>query len=316
MLDALLSLAEMAARHRYVRPAMEPEPILQISDGRHPVLEQVLDEEFVPNDIQMDESGRLLVITGPNMAGKSVYIRQTALITLMAHMGSFVPASEAVVGLTDRIFTRVGASDEQHRGQSTFMVEMVEVANILNNASEQSLIILDEVGRGTSTFDGVSIAWAVAEHIHDRIGAKTVFATHYHELTTLAANLEHAQNVNVAVREWGGKVVFLYRIIDGGADHSYGIQVAKLAGLPRRVITRAREVLQALESGDTAALGLPQQMDLFTAPKPEKPKPSRVERELEDVHPDDLSPREALDLVSYLLELLAEDRGGDKGDAG
>jgi DNA mismatch repair protein MutS len=316
--DALLSLAEVAASKDYVKPEVNSGGEVRVTDGRHPVVEALMPQgQFVPNDAVLGADGRrMLVVTGPNMAGKSTFLRQVALISLMAQIGSFVPAAKAQVGVVDRIFTRVGASDNLVRGESTFMVEMIETASILNSATERSLLILDEIGRGTSTFDGISIAWAVAEHIHDRIGAKTVFATHYHELTTLAANLEHAQNVNVAVREWGGKVVFLYRIIDGGADHSYGIQVAKLAGLPRRVITRAREVLQALESGDTAALGLPQQMDLFTAPKPEKPKPSRVERELEDVHPDDLSPREALDLVSYLLELLAEDRGGDKGDAG
>ncbi len=240
------------------------------------------------------------------MAGKSTYLRQVALITLMAQMGSFVPASRASIGVVDRIFTRVGASDNLVRGESTFMVEMIETANILNSATDNSLLVLDEIGRGTSTFDGISIAWSVAEHIHDRIRAKTLFATHYHELTDLGNKLEHAKNVNVAVREWGGKVIFLYRIVDGGADHSYGIQVAKLAGLPKHVIERARDILESLESGNTASLGLPQQMYLFGPTTPSQP--SAVERELETINPDDLSPREAHELVCHLKHLLAKPR--------
>ena len=243
----------------------------------------------------------MLIVTGPNMAGKSTYLRQVALITLMAQIGSFVPAVEAKIGVVDRIFTRVGASDNLVRGESTFMVEMIETANILNAATERSLLVLDEIGRGTSTFDGISIAWSVAEHIHNTIGAKTLFATHYHELTELAKQLEHAKNVNVAVREWGGKVVFLYRIVEGGADHSYGIQVAKLAGLPRDVIDRARDILENLESGNVSALGIPEQMLLFGPAKPAEP--SAVDKELDAIHPDDLSPKEAQELLYHLKGL-------------
>jgi DNA mismatch repair protein MutS len=236
------------------------------------------------------------------MAGKSTYLRQVALITLMAQIGSFVPAKRARIGVVDRIFTRVGASDNLVRGESTFMVEMIETANILNTATAQSLLVLDEIGRGTSTFDGISIAWSVAEHIHDHIGAKTLFATHYHELTDLGDKLERAKNLNVAVREWGERVVFLYRIIEGGADHSYGIQVAKLAGLPNSVIRRARTILESLEAGNPASAGLPQQMYLFGPAGPAEPSP--VEKELALVDPDSLSPREAHELVCHLKHLL------------
>ena len=261
--------------------------------------------DFVPNDIEL-QSGQanMLIITGPNMAGKSTYLRQVALITLMAQIGSWVPATEARIGVVDRIFTRVGASDNLVRGESTFMVEMIETANILNAASARSLLVLDEIGRGTSTFDGISIAWSVAEHIHTAIGAKTLFATHYHELTELANQLPNAKNVNVAVREWGGKVIFLYQIIDGGADHSYGIQVAKLAGLPKSVIKRAREVMSNLESGNTSALGLENQMYLFGPAK--TPEPSKVETELGVTDPDALSPKEAHEFLYHLKELLDE----------
>jgi DNA mismatch repair protein MutS len=240
------------------------------------------------------------------MAGKSTYLRQVALIALMAQMGSFVPAAQAEIGVVDRIFTRVGASDNLVRGESTFMVEMIETASILNTATENSLLVLDEIGRGTSTFDGISIAWSVAEHIHDRIHAKTLFATHYHELTDLGAKLEHARNVNVAVREWGDKVVFLYRIVEGGADHSYGIQVAKLAGLPAGVLIRAREILQSLEAGQPATAGLPEQMWLF-GPTPTN-EPTPVEKELAAVDPDALSPREAHDFLYHLKHLANKPR--------
>ena len=248
-LDALAGLAETARHHRYVRPDITTEPLLDIRDGRHPVLDQTLTETpFVANDTLMDpEQRRLLLITGPNMAGKSTYIRQVALITLLAHTGSFVPAGSASIGLVDRIFTRIGASDDIARGQSTFMVEMNETAAILNNASERSLVILDEIGRGTSTFDGLSIAWAVAEHLHHDIRARTLFATHYHELTSLAASCKALANCNVAVREWNDQVIFLHKIVAGAADRSYGIQVARLAGLPDAVLGRAREVLARLE---------------------------------------------------------------------
>jgi DNA mismatch repair protein MutS len=223
-----------------------------LSTGRHPVLEQTLVEErFVPNDTLLDnQQQQILIITGPNMAGKSTYIRQVSLLVLMAQVGSFIPAMRATVGLVDRIFTRVGATDDLARGQSTFLVEMNETANILNNATPKSLIVLDEIGRGTSTFDGLSIAWAVAEHLHGAVGAKTLFATHYHELTELAATLPRVKNYNVAVREWHDQVIFLHKILPGGTDKSYGIQVARLAGLPKEVIARAKEVLNNLEEAE------------------------------------------------------------------
>jgi len=307
-LDVLLALAEVAATKDYCKPAIDDAGEIHVRDGRHPVVEDLMPRgDFVPNDIALDPAGAsMLIVTGPNMAGKSTYLRQVALISLMAQMGSYVPAAEARIGVVDRIFTRVGASDNLVRGESTFMVEMIETANILNTATENSLLVLDEIGRGTSTFDGISIAWSVAEHIHDRIRAKTLFATHYHELTELGSKLEHAKNVNVAVREWGDKVVFLYRIADGGADHSYGIQVAKLAGLPPGMLARAREILESLESGNTASVGLPEQMYLFGPPPAAGPSP--IEKELEAVDPDALSPREAHDLVYHLKHLAHKPR--------
>ena len=247
-LDALAALADVAVERGYTRPVIDDSRDLHIEDGRHPVLELTLDEPFVPNDIHLDDDGRVMVITGPNMAGKSTYIRQVALIALMAQMGSFVPAKSARLGLVDRIFTRVGAADELSRGQSTFMVEMVETANILNNATDRSLLILDEVGRGTSTFDGVSIAWAVSEFIFQHLHSRTLFATHYHELTELAQLFPGIRNYNVAVREWRDEIVFLRKIIEGGADKSYGLHVARLAGIPPNVVERAREILANLEA--------------------------------------------------------------------
>lgn len=249
-LDVLASLAEAAAEGGYCRPAIREDGTLRIVEGRHPVVERTLPSgAFVPNDADLDPERRFLLVTGPNMAGKSTYLRQVALIVLMAQMGSFVPARAAEVGLVDRVFTRVGAADDLAGGRSTFMVEMTEVANILHHATRQSLVILDEVGRGTSTYDGLAIAWAVTEYLHDveRIGAKTLFATHYHELTRLAGYLPGLHNVSVAVRREGENVVFLRRIIPGGADESYGIEVAKLAGLPRPLLRRAREVLAELD---------------------------------------------------------------------
>ena len=248
-LDVLCGLAETARLYHYCRPLLNDSLNLYIKDGRHPVLDQSLAEEkFVPNDTHLErEQNRLLIITGPNMAGKSTYIRQVALLTLMAQIGSYVPASAAEVGVVDRIFTRVGASDDIARGQSTFMVEMNETALIVNNASDRSLVILDEIGRGTSTFDGLSIAWSVAEHLYDQIGARTLFATHYHELTALSQNRPGVQNYNVAVREWNDQVIFLRKIVAGTADKSYGIQVARLAGLPAEIIDRAKAILAHLE---------------------------------------------------------------------
>ncbi len=258
-LDTLASLAELARERDYCRPRIVPESTLRIKDGRHPVLDAIEPQgTFVANDTNAGAGeGTILLITGPNMAGKSTYIRQVALITLMAQMGSFVPASEAVIGIADRIFARVGASDELSRGQSTFMVEMTETARILNTATARSLVILDEIGRGTSTYDGISLAWAIVEYMHDHIGCRTFFATHYHELTDLAISLPAIKNLNVAVREWEDQVVFLHRIVEGAADKSYGIHVARLAGVPREVNERAKQVLAQLESEHLDAEGHP-----------------------------------------------------------
>jgi DNA mismatch repair protein MutS len=281
-LDVLASFAETARLHSYCRPVVGDEGVLQIRDGRHPVLEQNLaDERFVPNDTSLSSSSgrqsapisqaedqsrltsaatvgafpQIALITGPNMAGKSTYIRQVALITLLAHTGSFVPAVEARIDLVDRIFTRIGASDDLTRGQSTFMVEMTETANILNNATPRSLIVLDEIGRGTSTFDGLSLAWSIVEHLHNQVGAKTLFATHYHELTELAQRLPRLKNFNVAVREWRDQIVFLRKIVEGGTDKSYGIHVARLAGVPKEVLERAKVILGNLEESELTPEG-------------------------------------------------------------
>ncbi|MBI2440377.1 MAG: DNA mismatch repair protein MutS [Lentisphaerae bacterium] len=258
-LDVLASLAERALALHYARPVMTQTSELTIRDGRHPVVEQMPDaNRFVPNDTLLDGGeNRVIIITGPNMAGKSTYIRQVALIAIMAQMGSFVPAAAATIGIVDRVFTRVGASDDLVRGRSTFMVEMQEAANILNNATPQSLIVLDEIGRGTSTFDGISIAWAVAEHLHGVVKAKTLFATHFHELTDLALTLSGVKNYNVLVREQADGIVFIRKIVPGATDKSYGIQVARLAGLPQEVVDRAREILLNLEEGEFGEAGQP-----------------------------------------------------------
>jgi len=271
--------------------------VLEILDGRHPVVERYLSgERFVPNDTQFAEGERVRIITGPNMSGKSTYLRQVALITLMAQMGSFVPASSARIGVVDRIFTRIGAQDEIHAGQSTFMVEMIETANILHHATQRSLLVLDEIGRGTSTYDGVSIAWAVVEYIHNHpnLRSKTLFATHYHELTQLAELLPGVRNYNVAVSETDGKVVFLHKIVPGGADRSYGIHVGQLAGLPRPVVQRAGEILQQLETSSGKAVRLnpetPRQMALF-------PETNPLVEELKALDVNTLSPIEALNKI-------------------
>ena len=258
-LDVLVSLAEIAAQRNWVRPELNDESVLRIDAGRHPVLDVTLPQgEFVPNDcVQSPEAGMILLITGPNMSGKSTYIRQVALITLLAQAGSYVPAEAAEIGIADRIFARVGASDELSRGQSTFMVEMVETARILNTATSRSLVILDEIGRGTSTYDGLSLAWAITEHLHEQIGCRTLFATHYHELTQLEESLPRVANWNVAVKEWNDEVVFLHRIVRGGADKSYGIHVARLAGIPPSVNERAKDVLAQLEADHRDALDRP-----------------------------------------------------------
>ncbi len=247
--DCLASLAQLATSRGYVRPQVDDSPVMEIIDGKHPVVAETLGSEFVSNDIAIGGGNKdVIIITGPNMSGKSTYIRQTALLVIMAQMGSFIPAQSARIGLVDRIFTRVGASDELTRGQSTFMVEMTETANIINNATVRSLVILDEVGRGTSTYDGLSLAWAITEHIANKIRCRTLFATHYHELTELSEILANVKNCNVAVREWNDNVVFLHKILPGGTDKSYGIHVAKLAGLPAAITSRSREILTDLES--------------------------------------------------------------------
>jgi DNA mismatch repair protein MutS len=275
VLDVLCALAETARLFRYCRPELSDSLRLVIKDGRHPVLDQnLVDEKFVPNDTELDgENIRMAIVTGPNMAGKSTYIRQVALIVLMAQIGSFVPAESAEVGLVDRIFTRVGASDDLARGQSTFMVEMNETANIINNATDRSLVILDEIGRGTSTFDGLSIAWSVAEFLYDKIKARSLFATHYHELIKLAEDRKGVCNLNVAVREWNEQIIFLRKIISGGADKSYGIQVARLAGLPKEILDRAKEILAHLESSSRAEAEQKRRGKKSAKPMPESQKP-------------------------------------------
>jgi DNA mismatch repair protein MutS len=287
-LDFVASLAETARLFGYCRPEVNAESILHIVEGRHPVLDQNLTEEkFVPNDCLLDgDANRLLLITGPNMAGKSTYIRQVALLVLMAQIGSFIPAKSATIGIVDRIFTRVGASDDLARGQSTFMVEMNETANIVNNATDRSLVILDEIGRGTSTFDGLSIAWSVAEYLHDVVGARSLFATHYHEMTELEMVCAGVKNFNVAVREWNDRIIFLRKIQKGAADKSYGIQVARLAGLPAAVIERAKEILANLEGAELNAQGRPRLAEAKSTrrkPKTDEPRPQPT---LFDFQPD------------------------------
>ena len=301
-LDALRSLAVAAARERWRRPTVNAGLNLNIKGGRHPLVERHLaDGAFVANDLELDPDGeQIIILTGPNMAGKSTYLRQAAVIVLLAQCGSFVPADQAVVGLVDRIFTRVGAHDDISAGMSTFMVEMTETANILNHATRSSLVILDEVGRGTSTYDGVSIAQAVVEYLHDapRLGCRTLFATHYHELTALSERLPRVRNQRVEVLDEGDTVRFLHRVVPGGADRSYGIHVAALAGLPSGVIARARHVLAELErqrplEPPELQLGLPMEM----APDP-------LRKELEEIQPDSLSPLEALQKLYELRSRL------------
>ena len=307
-LDALASLAEAAAHNGYVRPEVDEGGEIRISDGRHPVVERLdLPQGFVPNDALLDlEANRLLILTGPNMAGKSTYLRQVALIVLMAQMGSFVPVRSARIGLVDRIFTRVGASDNLAAGQSTFMVEMTETAQILNSATERSLILLDEIGRGTSTYDGLSIAWAVAEYIQDRahVGARTMFATHYHEMTELANRHDGVKNYTVAVKERDEEVLFLRKIVEGGADRSYGIHVARLAGLPPAVINRAREVLAQLEQAETDA---PQaSAGVSPRPDPSLPAPHPLIEEVRQIDLFSMTPLEAMNRLAELQRRLDE----------
>ncbi|MEK7750152.1 MAG: DNA mismatch repair protein MutS [Planctomycetota bacterium] len=319
LLDVLSTLANLAVENRYIMPEITDSLELKIIDGRHPVLDRKLaGESFVPNDINLDGTqDTIMVITGPNMAGKSTYIRQVALLILLAQMGSFIPAKEAVIGTVDRIFTRVGASDELSRGQSTFMVEMNETANILNNATERSLIILDEVGRGTSTFDGVSIAWAITEYIYQHIHARTLFATHYHELTELALLFPGIKNFNIAVKEWGDEIIFLRKIVEGGTDKSYGIHVARLAGIPREVIQRARIILNNLEAATLDVNGKPKFAPLKTAQNNKQPaqlklflsKQDMIIEEIKKLETSRMSPLEALNKLDELKQKLEGDNG-------
>jgi len=309
--DFLASLAVVAKRYHYSKPEVRDNGVVEIEDGRHPVLERMLSgERFIPNSTHIDTSDNVLhILTGPNMAGKSTYMRQVALIVLMAQMGSYVPASYAAIGLADRIFTRIGASDFLAKGQSTFMVEMIEAANIINNATPKSLIVLDEVGRGTSTFDGISIAWAIAEYILNSIRARTLFATHYNELTELALLLDGVRNYNVSVREWGDEIIFLRKIEEGPADKSYGIQVARLAGIPESVVERAKEVLHNLEKEELNETGKPklasrksrkrkEQLDLFSSVT------DSVLGEIMNLDTETLSPGEALRKIIELKKKI------------
>ncbi len=322
-IDCLLSLAKVAADLDWCCPHVDESRDLIIEDGRHPVVEAALRSEggetYVPSDVTLESDKFLMIVTGPNMAGKSTVLRMAALVVLLAQSGSFVPARKARVGVCDRIFTRVGASDDLAGGRSTFMVEMTETAAILNQATRRSLVVLDEIGRGTSTFDGLSIAWSVAEDLHDRLGCKTMFATHYHELTDLAKERDGVVNYTVAVREWNERVVFLRRLVEGAANRSYGIQVARLAGLPRAVLDRASEVLANLESAELDEVGRPAlargggnkgdapgQLSLFA--QRSSARHDEVESLLSGVEPDTLSPREALDLLYRLKALIDEDR--------
>ncbi|MEM6571077.1 MAG: DNA mismatch repair protein MutS [Planctomycetota bacterium] len=312
--DVLAGLAQTAATRRYCAPTVDGGDTIEIQDGRHPVIEATqTDVTFVPNDTTLDRKKRSVgIITGPNMAGKSTYIRQTALIVLLAQIGSFVPASAAKVGVCDRIFTRIGAADDLSRGASTFMVEMVEIANILNNATTRSLVVLDEVGRGTSTFDGLALAWAIVEHMHESVRARTLFATHYHQLTELASKLAGVHNLSVAVREWDDEIVFLHQIVEGGTDRSYGIQVARLAGVPDDLITRAREVLRDIEreSDDLGARVL-DPARLAAIPTPAgglqlglfDHEPSELETTIDDVVLEETTPMQALEILARLKEL-------------
>ncbi|MCP2618875.1 DNA mismatch repair protein MutS, partial [Candidatus Aminicenantes bacterium AC-335-A11] len=320
LIDVLSSLAELAVYRDYKRPVVHSSDYIKIVDGRHPVIEIYNEEPFIPNDTYLDNhKNQILIVTGPNMGGKSTYLRQVALICLLAQMGSFVPAKEAEIGVIDRIFTRIGAMDFLASGQSTFMVEMIETANILHNATPRSLILLDEIGRGTSTFDGLSIAWAVVEYIHEnpKLNAKTLFATHYHELTELALTLERVKNLHVSVKEWKDEIIFLRKILEGPSDKSYGIQVAKLAGVPREVIERAKEILLNLERKEFDDIGRPR-LAYRTKKKRDKRqlllfKEDREEELLREIKEEilkfdlsNLTPLEALNLLNSLQKKLKE----------
>jgi DNA mismatch repair protein MutS len=322
VLDVAGALAQLVVERHYVRPQIDASLDFVIEGGRHPVVEQALTGDggpFVANDCDLSppasaDNGRIYLVTGPNMAGKSTYLRQNALIAILAQMGSFVPARRAKIGAVDRLFSRVGAADDIARGRSTFMVEMVETAAILNQAGERSLVILDEIGRGTATFDGLSIAWATIEHLHETNRCRALFATHFHELTALAAKLPRMFNATVRVKEWQGDVVFLHEVVPGAADRSYGIQVAKLAGLPPAVIERAKLVLAKLEAEDRASPRDFDELPLFAAtPRPTSPRAVATAADsiisaLAALNPDEMSPREALEALYALKLKAAEDR--------
>ncbi|WP_372801822.1 DNA mismatch repair protein MutS, partial [Paracoccus seriniphilus] len=318
-IDLTAAFADIAAGEGWTRPQMDDSRAFQIEGGRHPVVERALkrkSESFVANDCDLTsgETPAIWLLTGPNMAGKSTFLRQNALIAVLAQAGSFVPARRAHIGLVSQLFSRVGAADDLARGRSTFMVEMVETAAILNQADDHALVILDEIGRGTATWDGLSIAWAVMEHLHAANRCRALFATHYHEMTALSARLDGVENATVAVREWEGDVIFLHEVRKGAADRSYGVQVARLAGLPASVVERAREVLDALESGERQGASRPaaliDDLPLFRAAppvaQPAKSQASPLDARLKDVHPDAMSPREALELI-YELKSLSGD---------
>lgn len=313
-LDVFASLAEAAARESYVRPELKDDFSLEIKAGRHPVVERMMPrEKFIPNDVMLDQNARMIILTGPNMAGKSTVLRQVGLIVLMAQIGSFVPAARAVIGIVDRLFTRVGASDNLVRGQSTFMVEMSETSAILHTATGRSLVLLDEIGRGTSTYDGISIAWSVSEHLHNTVGCKTIFATHYHELTQLTDTLVAVRNYNVQVREVGDQILFLHRLQPGGADRSYGIEVGRLAGLPQGVLDRARQLLKLLEAEQIVP------RPGHTRRAPASPTDSQlalfgvmahpVVQQLKNLEPNNMTPIQALELLARLVDEVRKEGG-------
>ena len=311
LLDAIVSLASIAAKNNYVKPKIVNEGELKIAEGRHPIVEVISNAPFIANDCTLNNTDcKTMVITGPNMAGKSTYMRQTAIITLMAHMGSFVPAKECTMPLTDRIFTRIGASDDLAYGQSTFMVEMVEVSSILKNATDKSLILLDEVGRGTATFDGLSIAWSVMEYISNHLNSKTLFSTHYHELTELEGILDGVKNYRVQVKEYNNSIVFLRKIVRGGANKSFGIEVAALSGMPQEVLDRARQILHSLEESD---INNNSKLTLTTATKEQTPEEieqtvrtkannAEIVNMLKELNMNKLSPMEAFMILNDLSQ--------------
>jgi DNA mismatch repair protein MutS len=317
--DVLANLAFIAYQNNYIKPNFNDNGLVEIKQSRHPVIEQLLEnEDFIPNDVTLDDQNNLIsLITGPNMAGKSTYLRQVGLLSIMAQMGSFIPAESANLPVFDKVFTRVGASDNLAMGQSTFLVEMIETANILNSATPRSLIILDEIGRGTSTFDGLSLAWSIVEHIHNnsKISAKTLFATHYHELTELENVLPRVKNFNIVVKEWNDKVIFLRKIERGSADQSYGIQVARLAGIPAKVIKRAKQILRNLEEHELSPQGLTatakrqlgrntDQIDIFDAIIEKVDQKNEILEEIKELDVDNLTPIEAIKKLSELKDKL------------